>query len=73
LAGPVDMRIPLLTGIALLGLLATLFGSVQWEFRYPFDPIFTAFALHAAYALLAWLRKFVPARAPWREWPSAGS
>ena len=38
LAGPVDLRIPLLTGIALLGLLATLFGSVQWEFRYPFDP-----------------------------------
>jgi hypothetical protein len=72
LGGPVDMRIPLLTGIAFLGLLATLFGSVQWEFRYPFDPIFTAFALHAAYALFAWLRKLMPARAPWREWPSAG-
>jgi hypothetical protein len=64
LAGPVDLRIALLTGIALLGLLTTLFGSVQWEFRYPFDPIFTAFALHGAYALLAWLPKFLLARAP---------
>jgi hypothetical protein len=72
LVGPVDLRIPLLTGIALLGLLATLFGSVQWEFRYPFDPIFTAFALHPAHVLLAWLRKFLVARAPRREWRSAG-
>jgi hypothetical protein len=72
LAGPVDMRIPLLTGIALLGLLATLFGSVQWEFRYPFDPIFTAFALHAAHAVLVQLRKFLLAHAPRREWRSAG-
>jgi hypothetical protein len=64
LAGPVDLRIALLTGIALLGLLATLFGSVQWEFRYPFDPIFTAFALHGAYALLALVPRFLPARAP---------
>ena len=71
LAGPVDLRIPLLTAIALLGLLATLFGSVQWEFRYPFDPIFTAFALHGAYALLASLRKFWLAAAPRREWRSA--
>ena len=57
LVAPVDMRIPLLTGIALVGLLATLFGSVQWEFRYPFDPIFTAFALHAAHAPLRRLLK----------------
>jgi hypothetical protein len=64
LAGPVDLRIALLTGIALLGLLTTLFGSVQWEFRYPFDPIFTAFALHSAYALLAGLSKFLLVRAP---------
>ena len=62
LTGPVDMRIPLLTGIALLGLLATLFASVQWEFRYPFDPLFTAFSLHAAHGPLAWLRKFLLAR-----------
>jgi hypothetical protein len=66
LAGPVDMRIPLLTGIALLGLLATLFGSVQWEFRYPFDPIFTAFALFAVHALLPLLRAGIPNR----EWRS---
>jgi hypothetical protein len=57
LAGPVDIRIPLLTAIALIGLLVTLFGSVQWEFRYPFDPIFTAFALHAACGPCAWLRR----------------
>ena len=63
LAGPVDLRITLLTGIALVGLLTTLFGSVQWEFRYPFDPIFTAFALYGAYALLACLSKFLLARA----------
>ena len=72
LAGPIDLRIPLLTGIALLGLLATLFGSVQWEFRYPFDPIFTAFALYGAYGLLVALRKFLLARAPRREGRSAG-
>jgi hypothetical protein len=71
LAGPVDLRIALLTGIALLGLLATLFGSVQWEFRYPFDPIFTAFALHGMYALLAWFPKFLLARAPGRKGRSA--
>jgi hypothetical protein len=72
LAGPFDMRIPLLTGIALLGLLATLFGSVQWEFRYPFDPIFTAFALYAGYGLLALVHKFLLERAGRREWRSAG-
>jgi hypothetical protein len=57
LTGPIDLRVPLLTGIALLSLLVTLFGSVQWEFRYPFDPIFTAFALHACHSLSANLRK----------------
>jgi hypothetical protein len=61
LAGPVEMRIPLLTGIALISLLVTLFGSVQWEFRYPSDPIFTAFALYAAHGAAAWFRKFTPA------------
>jgi hypothetical protein len=67
LMGPVDMRIPLLTGIALLGLLATLFGSVQWEFRYPFDPIFTAFALHGAHGLFSVLHKFLLAGASARS------
>ena len=69
LAAPVDMRIPLLTGIALLGLLATLFGSVQWEFRYPFDPIFTAFTLYGAHGLFSFLRKFLLARAAARGKP----
>jgi hypothetical protein len=55
--GPIDVRVPLLTAIALLSLLVTLFGSVQWEFRYPFDPIFTAFAVHAGHCLFARLRK----------------
>lgn len=69
IAGPVDMRVPLLTGIALIGLLVTLFGSVQWEFRYPFDPIFTAFTLHAAHGPIAWIRKFRLAKpsAPWKR------
>jgi hypothetical protein len=57
LTGPIDVRVPLLTGIALISLLVTLFGSVQWEFRYPFDPIFTAFAMHACHSLLTSLRK----------------
>jgi hypothetical protein len=57
LAGPIDTRIPLLTAVALIGLLVTLFGSVQWEFRYPFDPLFTVFALHAAYTPCVWLRR----------------
>ena len=35
----------------------TLFGSVQWEFRYPFDPIFTAFTLYAVRSLIGILRK----------------
>jgi hypothetical protein len=56
-AGPIDTRIPLLTAVALIGLLVTLFGSVQWEFRYPFDPLFTVFALHAAYTSCARLRR----------------
>lgn len=56
LTGPLDMRVPLLTGIALISLLVTLFGSVQWEFRYPFDPIFTAFAVHACHSLFESLR-----------------
>jgi hypothetical protein len=51
LTGPVDWRIPFLTAVSLISLLATLFGSVQWEFRYPFDPIFTAFAVHASFCL----------------------
>ena len=55
-AGPIDLRIPLLTAIALTGLLVTLFGSVQWEFRYPFDPIFTAFTLYAGWSLKGILR-----------------
>ena len=41
----------------LVSLLVTLFGSVQWEFRYPFDPIFTAFTVHASHCLLTSLRK----------------
>ena len=57
LTGPIDLRIPLLTAIALISLLVTLFGSVQWEFRYPFDPIFTAFTVHASYCLLASFQK----------------
>jgi hypothetical protein len=57
LTGPIDLRVPLLSGIALISLLVTLFGSVQWEFRYPFDPIFTAFTVHASHCLLARLRK----------------
>jgi hypothetical protein len=57
LTGPIDVRVPLLTGIALISLLVTLFGSVQWEFRYPFDPIFTAFAMHASHCLFASIRK----------------
>ena len=32
LTGPIDLRVPLLTAIALVSLLVTLFGSVQWEF-----------------------------------------
>lgn len=40
--GERDFRIPVLTGIAMLSLLASLFGSVQWEFRSPFDPVLTA-------------------------------
>lgn len=55
-AGPIDLRIPLLTAIALTSLLVTLFGSVQWEFRYPFDPIFTAFTLYAGWSLKGILR-----------------
>ena len=47
LTGPIDLRVPLLTAIVLVSLLVTLFGSVPWEFRYPFDPIFTAFTVHA--------------------------
>ena len=58
LTGPVDLRIPLLTAIAMISLLATLFGSVQWEFRYPFDPIFTAFTVHAAHSSIAGLCGF---------------
>ena len=57
LTGPIDLRVPLLSAIALISLLVTLFGSVQWEFRYPFDPIFTAFTVHASHCLLASLRK----------------
>lgn len=57
LTGPIDLRVPLLSAIALISLLVTLFGSVQWEFRYPFDPIFTAFTVHAFSCLLASLRK----------------
>ncbi len=57
LTGPIDLRVPLLTAIALVSLLVTLFGSVQWEFRYPFDPIFTAFTVHASHCLLTSLRK----------------
>ena len=57
LTGPVDWRVPLLTAFALISLLVTLFGSVQWEFRYPFDPIFTAFTVHASHCLLASLHK----------------
>jgi hypothetical protein len=57
LTAPVDLRIPSLTAIALISLLVTLFGSVQWEFRYPFDPIFTAFAVHASHCLAESLRK----------------
>jgi hypothetical protein len=57
LTGTIDLRIPLLTAIALISLLVTLFGSVQWEFRYPFDPIFTAFTVHASHCLIASLRK----------------
>ena len=56
LTGPIDIRVPLLTGIALISLLVTLFGSVQWEFRYPFDPIFTAFAVYACHCLSVSLR-----------------
>ncbi|MGC2580008.1 MAG: hypothetical protein WA376_20755, partial [Terrimicrobiaceae bacterium] len=56
LTGPIDIRVPLLTGFALISLLVTLFGSVQWEFRYPFDPIFTAFAVHACHCLSESLR-----------------
>ncbi len=51
LTGPVDLRVPFLTAIGLFTLLVTLFGSVQWEFRYPFDPIFTGFAVHASHCL----------------------
>jgi hypothetical protein len=47
LTRPIDLRVPLLTAIALVSLLVTLFGPVQWEFRYPFGPIFTAFTVHA--------------------------
>jgi hypothetical protein len=61
LTGPIDWRIPILTAIALLSLLITLFGSVQWEFRYPFDPIFTAFALHSAHGVIARIRSFTMA------------
>jgi hypothetical protein len=57
LTGQVDWRIPFLTAVCLMSLLATLFGSVQWEFRYPFDPIFTAFAVHAALCLAKSLSK----------------
>jgi hypothetical protein len=57
LTGPIDLRVPLLTAIALASLLVTLFGSVQWEFRYPFDPIFTAFTVHASHCLIVSLRK----------------
>ena len=41
--GQRDFRIPLLTCIAMVSLLASLFASVQWEFRCPFDFILTAF------------------------------
>jgi hypothetical protein len=71
--GPIDPRIPLLTTIALISLLVTLFGSVQWEFRYPFDPIFTAFTVHAIQCLIARIRNFQTAQrsarvlAPWKR------
>ena len=29
--GPIDLRVPLLSAIALISLLVTLFGSVQWD------------------------------------------
>ena len=73
LAGPVDVRIPLLTVVAMVSLLVTLFGSVQWEFRYPFDPIFTAFALHATHGACAWLHRdrieqlFAPMGRVWKH------
>ena len=57
LTGPIDLRVPLLTAIALVSLLVTLFGSVPWEFRYPFDPSLPHSPCTLSHCLLTNLRK----------------
>jgi len=51
--GPIDWRIPLLTAVALVSVFAAICCSARWEFRFPFDPILTAFTLHAIHCLIA--------------------
>ncbi len=46
-ASPTDLRIPILVILAALSLLATLFASVQREFRYPYDPLFAVLLVWA--------------------------
>ncbi len=53
--GQRDFRIPILATIALFSLCVSLFGSLQWDFRCPFDPVFTSFVVGGAAVFVAGL------------------
>ncbi len=55
-----DLRIPFITATAFPVLLATWFGVLLRDFRYPFDPIFILFFCWGLYACLGPLREIDP-------------